>query len=120
VNSDLFFYIWESVSDVWHITQKDLNFIKINFEEIPIETKKEIKELYIEFYNSLIKNKVYLGSKQIEYIYHHKKEKILIDKFSNKISKLFGLNNEEIEFVRNYNLRFRMNDEYENYLNKLN
>ena len=120
VNSDLFFYIWESVSDVWHITQKDLNFIKINFEEIPIETKKEIKELYMEFYNSLINNKVYLGSKQIEYIYHHKKEKILIDKFSNKISKLLGLNNEEIEFVRNYNLRFRMNDEYENYLNKLN
>jgi methylase of polypeptide subunit release factors len=120
VNSDLFFFVWESVSDVWHITLKDLNFIKINFDEVPIETKEEIKVLFIEFYNSLIENKVYLGSKQADYIYHHKKEKILIDKFSNKISELFGLNNEEIEYIRNYNLRFRMNYEYENYLKKLN
>lgn len=120
VNSDLFFYVWESVSDVWHITQKDLNFIKINFDEISIETKEEIKILFMEFYNSLIDNKIYLGSKQTEYIYHHKKEKLLIDKFSNIISEIFGLTDEEIEYVRNYNLRFRMNDEYENYLKKLN
>lgn len=120
VNSDLFFYVWESVSDVWHITLKDLNFININFDEISIETKEEIKILFLEFYNSLIDNKIYLGSKQTEYIYHHKKEKKLIEKFSIIISEIFGLTDEEIEYVRNYNLRFRMNDEYENYLKKLN
>lgn len=117
INSDLFFFVWECVSDVWHITQKDLNFISVNFNTISNDDKNELKESFMKFYNSLISNRVYIGSKQIEYIYHHKKEKKLIDIFSDKVAEIFNLDEEEKDFIKNYNLKFRMNDELINYLN---
>lgn len=115
-NSNLFFFFWESISDVWHITQKDLNTIKIDFKNLDVKIKKEIKYNYKIFEKNLEKNKIEINSKQTDFEYKHKNEKILIDNFDRIVCELFDLTLEEIEYVKLYQIRYRMNGEINNYI----
>jgi hypothetical protein len=115
-NSNLFFFFWESISDVWHITQKDLNAIQLDFSKVENHVKSEIKYLYQIFEENLEKNKVEINSKQTDFEYKHKNEKTFIDKFDAKICELFYLTQEEIEYIKNYQIRYRMNGELNSYL----
>lgn len=107
-NSSTFYFFWILVSDCWHVTLTDLNNIKINMEKI--EEKKELIKLSQELEKDLEKNKKYIGSKQVEFEYKHKLSKKIIDKIDNIILETYGLNAEEIEYVKNYAYQYRMND----------
>jgi hypothetical protein len=116
LNSNLFFFFWETISDVWHITQKDLNTIKLDFSKINKKIKNEIKYLYQIFEENLENNKVEINSKQTDFEYKHKNEKKLIDDFDKIVCKLFSLSKEEIEYVKYYQISYRMNGELKSYL----
>lgn len=79
---------------------------------------KTVKELTTKLSKSIDLNKEYIGSKQTDYIYKHKKSKCIIDEINIFIGDLFDLDSTEIEYLRNYNLSVRMNDELLNYKNK--
>ncbi|PTJ53800.1 hypothetical protein BU009_13195, partial [Mammaliicoccus sciuri] len=53
------------------------------------------------------------------YVYKHKKSKLITDEINEFISPIFNLTNEEINYIKNYNIIYRMNDEYEKYINIL-
>ncbi len=116
INSNMYFFFWEKISDVWHITLKDLENFKIDFSLISNELKEEINTLYKKFEINLEKHKKHIGTKQIEYEYQHKKDKILIDEIDKVFAKVFDLSNKEVEYLRNYQLKYRMNGELSNYL----
>lgn len=118
VNSDIFFFFWEVVSDGWHITNKELHGIMLNYDSYCKINKKTVKELTTKLSKSIDLNKEYIGSKQTDYIYKHKKSKCIIDEINIFIGDLFDLDSTEIEYLRNYNLSVRMNDELLNYKNK--
>lgn len=115
LNSDIFFFFWEVVSDGWHITNKELKNLKIDLNAIDSLSSITLEKLSKKLESHLEDNKEYIGSKQVEYIYQHKKSKHIIDEINKLLAPIFNLNTEEINYLENYQMKFRMNDEIENY-----
>ena len=112
----IFFFFWECISDAWHITNKDLENIRIDFADFGEDARAKLSCLYLDFERNLEKNKDFIGSKQTQYKYQHKKGKILIDRIDLFFSDYFNLSRQELLYLRNYQLQYRMNDEMDNYL----
>lgn len=116
LNSNIFFFFWECISDVWHITLKELNELKLNFDDVSEDDLSKIKEVYFELELFLENHKKMINSKQTAFEYQHKKAKHLIDKLDLLFAKYFFLEDDEIEYLKNYQLKFRMNNELKKYL----
>jgi len=110
MNSSLFFLYWESVSDCWHITkQESLLFEYLANTIFDNNLSITIQELEID----LEKNKKYVGSVQTEYEYYHKLSKPIIDKIDRILAKHYGFTDEELDFIINYDIKYRMGKELE-------
>lgn len=105
INSSLFFFYWIAVSDCWHITSKELKSFKV--ETVSDNLLKEFKALSEQLENALESTKVYVGTKQIEYEYKHKDCKCVIDKIDTLLQTVYGLTDEELNYIINYNLKYR-------------
>ena len=116
INSNIFYFFWECISDAWHITNKDLENFRVDFADFEKDTRDKLSSLYLKFERNLETNKDFIGSKQTQYQYQHKKDKILIDKIDVFFSDYFNLTRQELLYIRNYQLQYRMNDEMDNYL----
>lgn len=107
LNSSLFFLMWIIVSDGWHITNKELNFIKfpkhISSPEIWDNLKSQLEQ-------ELEDTKEYVGTKQVEYEYKHKKCKNTIDRIDYELAKTYGLSDKELTYIINFGLKYRMGD----------
>lgn len=102
LNSSLFWLFWTMVSDCWHITSKELKHFKY------IDTTENFSVLRKELEDKLEKTKKYVGSKQTEYEYKHKYCKYIIDKIDNKLAKIYGLTSEELNYIKEFAIKYRM------------
>ena len=110
LNSSLFWVFWTIVSDCWHITSKELKHFKF------INSSEDFSKLRIELENKLEETKKYIGTKQTEYEYKHKylTENIhkyckkIIDKIDKKLAKIYGLSNEELKYIENFAIKYRL------------
>lgn len=116
INSSLYYFWWETVSDCWHLTNKEIELFNFNYELVNDQQKEILCNLSLELEKNLEMNKKYIGSKQTEYEYKHKKAKLIIDKIDMVLKEYYNLSDDEYEFIRDYNLSYRMNDELEEYL----
>ncbi len=108
MNSSLFFYFWEVVSDCWHITNKELCEFRYNYRP---ETDSQLSTLAILLENDLENKKGFVGSKQTEYEYYHKKSKPIIDEIDKVLAQHYGFTDEELDFIINYDIKYRMGSE---------
>ena len=46
-------------------------------------------------------------------MFHSSKNKVIIDEIEDLIGEIYGFTNDEVDFLRNYDLRFRMGEENE-------
>lgn len=102
LNSSLFWLYWTIVSDCWHITSKELKHFKY------IDTAEDFSVLRKELEDKLEKTKKYVGSKQTEYEYKHKYCKDIIDKIDNKLATIYGLTSEELNYIKEFAIKYRM------------
>jgi len=103
-NSSLFFWFWEAVSDCWHITKQELNGISI-----PLLTDGvELSNLAILLENDLEAKKGYVGTVQTDYEYYHKLSKPIIDRIDTILAKHYGFTEEELDYIINYDIKYRM------------
>lgn len=105
LNSSLFFFFWIAISDCWHITSKELNSFRVavlDQSKIPV-----FETLSKELETELERTKVYIGSKQTEYEYKHKDCKHVIDKIDRALQHVYNLNDDELSYLINFNLRYR-------------
>jgi len=79
--------------------------------------KEQIANLTDSLIEDLENKKVYVGTKQTDYEYYHKLSKPIIDKIDSALARHYDLTSEEIDFVINYNVKYRVgmeNNEVEN------
>lgn len=107
LNSSLFWLYWTIISDCWHITTKELRHFILPNELID---NKIYKELYRKLEKKLEITKKYIGSKQTNYEYKHKLCKDIIDEIDDCIGKTYKLNKEEIEYCKNFALKYRVSE----------
>lgn len=110
-NTSTFYYNWIINSDCWHVNKKDYEHIYFNTDKLSDEDILIIEQIHNELMADLEKNKKYIGSKQVEFEYKHKKSKAIIDKIDDLYAKMFGFTKEEISYIKNYTLCYRMNKE---------
>ena len=105
INSSLFFLLWIIISDGWHITNKELNFIKI-----PSNIGDSLKwvNLMIKLETKLEQTKVFVGTKQVDYEYKHKECKNIIDEIDDELSKVFNITRAQLHYVKNFALKYRL------------
>ncbi|MBM4333695.1 MAG: SAM-dependent methyltransferase [Deltaproteobacteria bacterium] len=113
-NSSLYFWFWELVSDCWHITSKELDSFFLNLEGMDPKLKEEIANLTDRLMGDLENKKGYVGTKQTDYEYYHKLSKPIIDKIDSALARQYDLTSEEIDFVINYNTKYRIGMEKDN------
>lgn len=107
LNSSTFWLYWTIVSDCWHLTKKELHGITIPKE---INKIAEFKKLSKSLQLKLEKTKVYIGTKQSEYEYKHKLCKSEIDAIDDRLAKIYGFSPEELIYIKNFALKYRIGD----------
>lgn len=106
LNSSLYWWYWIKVSDCWHITNKELGQFYV--PEITVQQAKKYKKLSIKLNNLLEETKVKINSKQAMFEYKHRLCKSYIDNIDNELSKLYNLTQEELNYIKNYQLYYRL------------
>ncbi len=104
LNSNLYFLYWTIVSDCWHITGKEISEFIIPVKGVNFETFRNISN---NIEKRLEETKKYIGSKQTAYEYKHKDCKAEIDAIDDALKDIYDLSDEEIEYLRNYKVRYR-------------
>lgn len=104
LNSSLYFLFWILVSDCWHITTKELKHFKVKLKNVDFE---KFSLLARELENELEKTKEYVGSKQTEFEYKHKRCKHIIDKINDELGAVYGLTQNETEHIKTFASKYR-------------
>jgi len=104
LNSNLFFIFWEITSDGWHLTNKELKLFSIpNIDE---KSKKRLVDLYLELEKKLEEKKEFIGTKQTQYAYKHKKCYNIIQDIDKELIQIFNFSNEEKKYILNYRNKY--------------
>lgn len=104
LNSSLFFWFWCVISDGWHITTKELD----SFLFLNCKNKCKWNNLAQNLIKDLEEKKKFVNTKQIDFIYQHKKSKSLIDQIDNELAKIYKLTNNELKYIKEFAYKYRM------------
>ncbi|MEE5988230.1 SAM-dependent methyltransferase [Ligilactobacillus equi] len=105
LNSSLFWYYWNIVSDGWHLVNKDLLHFRI-----PVITNHDtqrLSELATQLMNRLEETKVYVGTKQTDYEYKHRLAFDILDKIDETVANIYNLTEDELTGVKSYARKYR-------------
>lgn len=108
LNSSLFYLIWESYSDCWHITQQDLENLRIKKRFFEKKYQLLLEQLETKLENRLYQTREYIYSKQTDYIYMHRLCYKEITDINDVVAEIFNFNDEEKEYIQTYNEKYRL------------
>ena len=112
LNSNLFWWYYSTNYDMFNLTESNINEFKLdNIEDA------ELKELAIALDKDMDKNKKRLttnkstGGINLSFAYKKKLSKPIIDEIDKLLAKHYGFTEEELDFIINYDIKYRMGDE---------
>ncbi len=104
LNSSLFWWYWICASDCWHITRKELEGFKVP----RLQDYEDVNILAAALERRLEETKVYVGTKQTEYEYKHRDCVEEIHRIDDYVNALYGLDEEESLYIKNFAYRYRI------------
>ena len=109
LSTTLFWFYQQVYTDGLNLKTQDLDFFPLpDFSEIDEEIILNIKNKYEEYLSDIESNVIqHTTFKE----YKLRKSKNLIDQLDELICPLYGLTKEETEFIKNYEIDFRVEDE---------
>jgi hypothetical protein len=118
LSSNLFFWFYQIYSNNLDLKLYDISIFCIpykKFLENP-DLIKKIEKVYNEYLNDIEKNAIVKKTTRYKKIkkfkeYRIKKSKHIIDKIDDIICPLYGMTEKEIDFIKNYEIKFRLGDE---------
>lgn len=113
LNSSLFWWYWVCVSDCWHITGKELDGFRIP-DVRDAGDFTELGRLARLLEDKLEETKLYVGTKQTEYEYKHKDCAEVIHQVDGCIHRLYGLTEEEGDYIKKFAYRYRTGEGVKN------
>jgi hypothetical protein len=116
LSSNLFFWFYQVYSDNHNLKLSDIERFPIPRQNIDNAILKQIDVLYNEYLKDIEKNAIIHNNTNYKNInsfkeYKISKSKHLIDQIDDLIGPLYGLTPEEIEFIKNYDIEYRMEDD---------
>lgn len=110
-NSSLFYWFYTAVSDCWH-------FGKWHLTIFPFVdgVSSSLVPLAAQLKNSLLDNRITRFDERINgnlYEYKVSRSKSILDEIDVLLSAHYGLSSEELDYIINYDIKYRMGDELE-------
>ena len=111
-NSNLLWWYYALNYDMFNLKDYMIFSFKLNY----IHNEK-LEEIAVLLEQDLDNNKIYqeINSKtrgQVITSYYQKKQsKKIIDKVDNSLAEIYGFTDEELDFIINYDIKYRMGDE---------
>ncbi len=111
LNSSVFYWFYKNVSNCRDFSEREiLSFPISTFRENELETiEKELKKSYIDL--RAVKNRVYDSGLVYYEEYYPAKSKSIIDKIDLCLAKYYSFTPEEVDYIINYDIKYRMGDE---------
>lgn len=119
LNSSLFYWYWIISTDCRDLNKQFILDFPIDISRYTDKNIEKLKSLIKELMDSYIYNSEISSVKmktigEISYrIFHPKYSKPIIDEIDKVIADIYGLNDEELNFILNYDIKFRLGEEGE-------
>ena len=116
LSTSLFWFYQQAYTDGLHIKQYEINVFPVpDISKITKDKISEIEKKYAEYLVDIDKNAIVhkASSYNVDSFKEYKirKSKKLIDELDDLICPLYGLTSEETEFIKNYEIQYRVNDD---------
>lgn len=113
LNSSLFFWWFTIFSNCRDLVNREIYSFCVPACEID---RKTITELLADYHNKAYRKETYYKTtgKVIYDEYYPSKSKAFIDKVDKVLAKHYGFTEEELDFIINFNIKYRMGDELSN------
>ncbi len=108
LNSNLFFWFWETRGDCWNLIKADMDDFYIDLDQFSDAHRESLIQLADTLERDLEAKKKYVGTKQTDYAYYHKESKHIIDEIDRVLAGHYGFTEEELDFIINYAIKYRM------------
>jgi Eco57I restriction-modification methylase len=114
LSSNLFFTWWHSCFEGYHCGKHEILAYPFGFDRMKVAVRTELSRLAIQLMNDLKANK---NRKQAKYEktglvtydeFFPRKSKQIIDKIDQTLASHYNLSQEELDFVVNYDIKYRM------------
>lgn len=119
LNSSLFYWFWRIMFDGYHCGKENISVFPLEMDKLNASEKKKIevlcKRLMTDYtVNSRRKIVNYKKTGIVEYDeFDLKSSKKILDEIDKILAKHFGFTPEELDFIINYDIKFRMGKELE-------
>lgn len=118
INSHLFYWYWMVMTDARHFTKQNIVCFPISYEKYTSQMRNKAKGYCERLMSSYRSNSEILETNGVNgktklQVFHPSKNKVIIDEIEDLIGEIYGFTNDEVDFLRNYDLRFRMGEENE-------
>ncbi|MCX7908453.1 MAG: BREX-1 system adenine-specific DNA-methyltransferase PglX, partial [Ignavibacteria bacterium] len=115
LSSNLFFWYYQIFSDNLNLKTYEIESFGIPVEKLNDKIIKEIEDVYTRYLLDIEKNVILRKTKNYKNIsllkeYKIAKSKHLIDQIDDLIGPLYNLTTEEIDFIKNYEVEFRIQE----------
>lgn len=114
--SSFYYWLWITISDCYHVTKRDINALPIPDS---LFADPDIQRLAHELLRDLwdnaekrLRNRAD-GSQREEVNFYVGKSKSILDKIDHVLAKHYGFTDEELDFIINYDIKYRMGDDAE-------
>lgn len=118
MNSTLFFWYWISFSDTWHMVKREIGNFQIVLTENLLTILLPLNERLMDDLKAKSSNKIEArnkGKDTVEFLqYNVRNSKPIIDEIDKILAKHYGFTDEELDFIINYDIKYRMGAELDN------
>lgn len=117
LNSSLFYWWFLIHSDCRHLNMREIERFPINLGEMPSRLKDTLKKINVDLMadykdNAERKECSYKTTGKVIYDeFKPNKSKSIFDQIDNILSEHYGFTNEELDFIINYDIKYRMGKE---------
>ncbi len=116
INSNFFYFFWKSCTDARHIYPSDIAMMPFDLNKYKGDKEfyKEIKLVVKKLMQNWEENKsrIIYGQAEVDQ-YNIPASKSLLDQLDGLLSKHYGLNEAELDYIKNYDIKYRMGKELE-------
>ncbi len=113
-SSSTFYWFWRVISNCRHLTNREFNAFPIDSKLKEAKSKSLLNDLYIKFELLLKETKVRVETNNlrsgitVQDRYHVNTTKHLLDDVDRVLAKHYGFTDEELDFIINYDIKYRM------------
>ena len=117
LSSNLFWWWYTIISDLRHVTSNEISSLRISNQML---TDSHLINLGKKYIDDLIENSTMMTREQksqgttITQSFKIVKSKPIIDEIDTVLAKHYGFTEEELDFIINYDIKYRMGDELDN------